>query len=65
MNLRVENFAFYRLRINYEPVMTMCVGVKNQNSRYFDAKLRFALLASLRSPNFSEIKEKLIGNLTR
>ena len=24
-----EKFYFYRLRINYEPVMTMCVGVKN------------------------------------
>ena len=29
--------------------------VKNQNFRYFDAKLRFALLASLRSAIFSEI----------
>ena len=29
--------------------------VKNQNLRYFEAKLRFALLASLRSAIFSEI----------
>jgi len=28
--------------------------VKNSNLRYFDAKLRFALLASLRSANYSE-----------
>jgi len=30
--------------------------VKNQNIKYFDAKLRFALLASLRSAIFSEIQ---------
>ena len=30
--------------------------VKNQNVVIFDAKLRFALLASLRSAIFSEIK---------
>jgi len=30
--------------------------VKNKNLKYFDAKLRFTLLASLRSAIFSEIK---------
>ena len=30
--------------------------VKNQNLNYFDAKLRFALLASLRSAIFREIQ---------
>jgi len=29
--------------------------VKNENLKYFDAKLRFALLASLRSAILSEI----------
>ena len=31
--------------------------VKNQNSKDFDAKLRFALLATLRSAIFSEIED--------
>ena len=30
--------------------------VKNENFKYFDAKLRFALVASLRSAIFSEIQ---------
>jgi len=38
--------------------------VKNKNLRYFDAKLRFALLASLRSAIFIEIKmNKLLVTL--
>ena len=41
--VKISRF-FYRLRINNEPVMTICVGVKNQNLRYFNAKLRFAHL---------------------
>ena len=48
--------------------MTMCVGVKNKNSNnfdayanggkknIFDAKIRFAFLASLRSAFLSETK---------
>jgi len=26
---KINFFYFYRLRINYEPVMTVCVGVEN------------------------------------
>ena len=35
--------------------MTVCVGVKKSKILIYDAKLRFALLASLRSAIFSEI----------
>ena len=40
---------------------------KNENFRYFDAKLRFALFASLRSTNFSKIKvtNELVSFRTR
>ena len=48
MNLCVgvknENFYSYRLRINHEPVMSLCVGIINKKIDIFDAKLRFALL---------------------
>jgi anaerobic glycerol-3-phosphate dehydrogenase len=52
----VSKFVFYRLRIIYEPVIILRVGVKNQNLRYFDAKRRFALRAWLRSAIFIEMK---------
>jgi hypothetical protein len=45
-----------RLRKKIQPVRYYCVGVKNYNSKYFDAKLRLALQASLRSAIFREIK---------
>jgi hypothetical protein len=40
-------------------------SVKNQTSRYFDAKLRFALLVLLRSAIISEKSDQLIGHFTR
>jgi hypothetical protein len=56
VKLSKKQIDFWRLRIKNEPVIIVCVGAKNQNSRYFDAKLRFALFASLRSAISSEIK---------
>jgi len=38
--------------------------VKNQNLRNFDAKLRFALLASLRSAIFSEAEATINWSLS-
>ena len=45
-----------------EKIKKAKLRVKNQNLKYFDAKLRFALLASLRSAIFTKIYLKIKKN---